>query len=164
MSGKITKSQAEELAKDAEEIKLTPEEIEINMRNSNMIKVVPDESKELPAEFMIGRTKHFRNGNYEVSDRTYPEVMMKGNVYEFYDIVGAQFHQLKGKLYNLIESIGLNTTQEKAIKGLVKDFCNSKYKNTILDLEGWMNRMGFDIGEFGNMTANIDPLGDERDR
>jgi hypothetical protein len=154
LKGKITKSQADSLAEGAEEIELTPEEIEINMRSSTVVDVVPDSDREVPVEFMIGKTKHFRNGNYETRDEKYQNVILKGNIYEFYDIVGAQYNQLKGKLYNMIESVGLTDKQERAVKGLIKDFCNAKYKYTVQDLEGWVNRMGFDIGQYGMMESN----------
>ena len=126
-----------------------------------MVEVVPDSHSGLPETFMIGKTKHFRNGNYELVD---DNIGIKGNVYEFYDIVGAQFHQLKGKLFNLVESVGMSATQEKAVKGLIKDFCNSKYKNTIEDLEGWVTRMGFYIGALNSSSGTVNPLGFEEDK
>jgi len=72
--GEITESQAKELAQDAEEIDLTPEEVEINMRTTTMVDVVPDSKKSLPLEFMIGKTKHFRNGNYKTRDDKYDDI------------------------------------------------------------------------------------------
>lgn len=92
--------------------------------------------------FKIGETTHYRNGNYELKDEG---IGIKGNIYEYHDIVGCQFNQLKAKLFNLVESTATNEVQMKAMNGLVKDFCNYQYNNVVLDIEAWMRRMGFDI-------------------
>ena len=68
-----------------------------------------------------------------------------GNIFEYNGIVSVQFNQLKGKLFNLIDATTIDADQRKAMKGLIKDFCNSQFKNIIGDMEGWMERMGFDI-------------------
>ena len=83
----------------------------------------------------------YDNGSYEsISNDGTPN--MGGYSYEYVDIVSAQFNQLKAKLFNLVESVITDKEQKEAVKGLVKDFCNSKYTDTVTDLDWFMYRLG----------------------
>lgn len=65
--------------------------------------------------------------------------------WEFYDILSAQFNQLKAKLYNVIEASSLNPQQLEAFKGLVKGFCNEHYKNSVDGVESFLRKIGIDM-------------------
>ncbi len=106
----------------------------------------------------INNTIHFVDGRYEKQEEGCP--VTGGSIYEYHDIVGVQFNRLKGKLFNLIEASTIDEKQREAMKGLVKDFCNSQYNNVIGDLEYWITNMGFEI-EKNIPTCN--PLGSEQE-
>ncbi len=105
----------------------------------------------------IHNTIHFTNGQYEIQEDVYPVII--GSIYEYHDIVGVQFNRLKGKLFNLIEASTIDEKQRQAMKGLVKDFCNSQYNNVIGDLEYWITNMGFIIEK---TIPTCEPLGSEQ--
>lgn len=92
--------------------------------------------------FIIGKTNHYKNGIYHVKEKDWG---MSGTIHEYNDIVSVQFNQLKGKLFNLVEASAVDEKQREAMKGLIKGFCNQQYKNVIIDLSGWMKRMGFEV-------------------
>jgi hypothetical protein len=107
-------------------------------------------------------TEIFDNGDYryEMSDSEGINVVpIEGSVYEFYDIVSAQFNQLKAKLFNLIEASSPDKTQQEAVKGLIRGFCNEHYKNSVGDLAGLMERIGVIEDKYDAETLAIDPLG-----
>lgn len=112
-------------------------------------KVMNEEFLKKEKIFSIGKTDHFIDGGYclpmEHRDPDGNICYMYGSIMEYEDIVSCQFNQLKGKLFNLIESSITEEKQREAMKGLVKDFCNEKYKNTLTDLEGWIKRLGFNF-------------------
>jgi len=95
--------------------------------------------------FVLNNVKHFDNGKFTHEEENWG---IQGDIYEFEGITSAQFNQLKGKLYNLVESSVIDEKQRNAMKGLVKDFCNEKYRNTIGDLKDWVKRMGFKIEDY----------------
>lgn len=108
-------------------------------------------SKEL---VRINNTVHYDNGKYETQENGCP--MICGSIYEYHDIVGVQFNRLKGKLFNLIEASTIDEKQRIAMKGLVKDFCNSQYNNVIGDLEYWITNMGFEIEKITQVAEPLD--------
>lgn len=108
-------------------------------------------------KFTIGKTKHYSDGSYQFTDG---DSGANGSVYEYYDIVGVQFNQLKAKLFNLVEASTIDEKQREAMKGLIKDFCNNQFKNVVGDLEGWIKRLGFDAIDFvSGVPKSSDPLG-----
>ena len=44
------------------------------------------------------------------------------------------FNMLKAKLYNLIEASVIGENQQKAMKGLVKDFANDAFRITVTNM------------------------------
>ena len=93
-----------------------------------------------PTLYKKGNATVYVNGQYEFQEEGASKI--GGSIYEVYDITSVQFNKLKGKLYNLIEASVPDKSQQEAIKGLIKGFCNTGYKNTMIDLEGLLLRMG----------------------
>lgn len=92
----------------------------------------------------------FSDGSYK---QQCDNVGVNGNVFEYHDIVSAQFNQLKAKIFNVIEGSALTEKQGDAIKGLIKGFCNEHFKNTVGDLEGLVERLGFK-SDYSNIRTN----------
>lgn len=104
-------------------------------------------------QFVIGKTKHYPFGKYVIEVEGNPTE--SGNIYEFHDIVSTQLNQLKAKLFNLIESTSTNEKQQEALKGLVKGFSNTTYRQILTDLCGLFNRLGFQVDDFGYNTDTL---------
>jgi len=60
----------------------------------------------------------------------------------FSGLLGAHLNQLKGRLYNLVDTIFGENVQGKATKGLIKDFTNHAYKNLYKDFEYFLRELG----------------------
>lgn len=88
----------------------------------------------------IGKTTIYKGGTYVEEDEQLKTV---GSVTEYYDIVSVQFNQLKAKIFNLIEASIPNEKQQRALNGLIKEFCNTAYRQTTDDISGLMKRLGF---------------------
>src|SRR3990167_5081306 len=84
----------------------------------------------------------YTNGRYEMqfSDGG---PMLGGSIAEYYDIISAQYNQLKAKLYNLVEASVTDKEQREALKGLIKGFCNEHFRNTEQDMHGLLARLQF---------------------
>lgn len=116
-----------------------------------------DVNTDVPVLYRQNNSTIYVNGAYKVED-LYCD--MKGSIYEYNDIVSAQFNQLKGKIFNLIEASITDKQQCEAVKGLIKGFCNDNYKNTVGDLGGLFTRLGFsDL----SVPLSAEPL-ENRDR
>lgn len=87
-------------------------------------------------------TTVYQNGDYKLEEDL---VGINGSIFEYGSIVSVQFNQLKAKLFNLVEASITDKEQREAVKGLVKQFCNQNYSNTVKDLDGWIERLGFRI-------------------
>jgi hypothetical protein len=105
-------------------------------------------------QFVIGDTKHYPFCKYRQEIKDCP--VIEGNVYEFHDIVSVQLNQLKAKLFNLIEATSTDAKQQEALKGLVKGFANTAYKNTTGDLTGLFQRLGFQVEDFNYGTNPLE--------
>lgn len=103
--------------------------------------------KDIKPIFTIGETTHYNDGHYTVEEKVGngSNIKIVGSIYEYGDIVSVQFNQLKAKLFNIVDGIFVADSQKKALKGLIKGFCNDNYWNTIGDIEGWLERIGFKV-------------------
>jgi len=104
--------------------------------------------KETDVSKLIGQinyVKHYANGAFVT---TLKDKGSSGNIYLYKHLISSRFNQLKAKLFNLAETSAMNETQLKAMKGLIKDFCNDQYRCTIGDMNYFMRELGFQIEEF----------------
>ena len=109
----------------------------------------------------IGRINgvvHYRFGEYELltgdSDDNITPVQ-GGNIMDIFQCLSDNFNQLKGKLYNLIESSIPDNKQQNAVKGLVKDFCNDVYYDTSQGIDSHLRHMGFHEPGEGRVNGSI---------
>jgi hypothetical protein len=107
----------------------------------------------------IRNTTIYKDGSYELNEDASP--VMGGSVWEFNGIVSAQYNQLKGKLYNLVEASVTDEKQREALKGLIKGFCNTAFRNTADDLEHLMYRLGIIEKTFVGGPRLAEPLEQE---
>lgn len=94
---------------------------------------------------VLKSTTHYLGGQYREEKPGCPATTSYIGEYE--DIVAVQFNQLKAKLFNLVESSTVDKTQQNAMKGLVKDFSNQIFKQTVMDLQQMIKRWGFQVPE-----------------
>jgi hypothetical protein len=93
----------------------------------------------------VNGVKHYADGRYNCDKG---DIGYAGNIYLFANLLSSRFNQLKAKLFNLAETSATNETQLKAMKGLIKDFCNEQYKCSISDMSYQLRQMGFIIEEY----------------
>ena len=60
------------------------------------------------------------------------------NNWAFEHITNDKFNVLRARLLNLADSMGQDPGQRKAIKGLMKDFCNQAYYPLIGELKSYL--------------------------
>lgn len=60
---------------------------------------------------------------------------MEGVVYGYSDLVSKHFNQLKAQLFNLAETSTSDKEQRDAMKGLIRNFCNEAFQNTLHSLD-----------------------------
>ncbi|MFA5174784.1 MAG: hypothetical protein WC438_06400 [Candidatus Pacearchaeota archaeon] len=114
--------------------------------------------KETDVPKMIGQinnVKHYANGAYEfIFKEPQKDGMLgrTGNIYLYKHLISSRFNQLKAKLFNLAETSSSDETQRKAMKGLIKDFCNEQYRCTIGDMNYFVRDLGFEIEEWMTET------------
>jgi len=77
--------------------------------------------------------------------------------WNFNGILSDNLNRLKGKLYNLIESSISNEQQCNAVKGLIKDFCNSTYKTSYADMKFLMERLDL-LNDSDDTPMTAEPL------
>jgi len=87
-----------------------------------------------------------------MSNKLVPEPTFEKE-WEFETIISTEFNRLKAKLFNLAETTIKEETQLKAFKGLVKDFCNEEYIQTILQMRTFMIDMGHVLEESFPITS-----------
>jgi hypothetical protein len=93
----------------------------------------------------VNGVRHYADGRYNCDKG---DIGYSGNIYLFANLLSSRFNQLKGKLFNLAETSATNETQLKAMKGLIKDFCNEQYKLSINDMSYVFRQLGFIIEEY----------------
>lgn len=68
-------------------------------------------------------------------------------------IVSEHFNVMRARLLNLADTMSQNENQNKASKGLIKDFCNQSYYKIISNLEDYLESFGvIDEDSKNNMT------------
>ena len=114
-----------------------------------MSKIQEDISPKMIGE--INGVKHYSNGSYVFEFKEQDKEGMKGrqgNIYLYKNLISSRFNQLKAKLFNLVETSTTSEIQAKAMKGLIKDFCNEQYRCTIGDMNFFVRDLGFVIEEW----------------
>jgi hypothetical protein len=98
----------------------------------------------------IKDVKHYENGSYQYERKAHTGDIIRcsGNIYLYKNLISSRFNQLKAKLFNLAETSASNEMQAKAMKGLIKDFCNEQYRSTIQDMNYYIRELGFTIEEW----------------